>query len=307
MCLAVVAVVAVFVFLPRLWNGPEETPPVLLMPSRAWCQRAAVVDAKQAVSVPVPEISAESFAVRIVGQNTLLATRNETRQMATASLIKVLTALLAYEELGAGERVIFSKDAKNQVATSMSTARAGEAFARDDAIKFALMSSSNDAALALAEAVGRKRGAHTYADALAAFVEHMNKRARAIGLAHSSFTNPTGLDDEGHLSTAQDLAVLFEYVQIHAPALLEISRMIETTIMSTGRKGHHIIHTNELLKEFPALLGSKTGFTDQAKGALALVYPIKRPNTVAIMVILGSDNRFEDGRRLIQWVDQVYP
>ena len=133
----------------------------------------------------------------------------------------------------------------------------------------------------------------------------MNKKAGEIGLRNSSFKNPTGLDEADHLSTAEDLALLSEYTWRNYPQLWTLTRSPQSTIFSSAGQTYQIANTNELLEEFPAILGGKTGFTDNAKGNLILLYPIKKSGDVAIIVILRSEDRFGDGRKIIQWLEFV--
>ena len=133
----------------------------------------------------------------------------------------------------------------------------------------------------------------------------MNEKVRSLALANTHIENPTGLDAEGHYASAEDLARIAAYAREKYPRLWEISRTTDTVVYSGSGAPHRIKTTDELLYEFPGILGSKTGFTDNAQGALMLLYPVRRYGT-AIIVILRSDDRFGDGRRIIQWLDQQY-
>ena len=123
-------------------------------------------------------------------------------------------------------------------------------------------------------------------------------------MTHSHFENPTGLDAESHAASAEDLARLAEYIARRHPELLEIARTREVTVRSRSGGEYAITNTNELLSEFPALLGGKTGLTDKAKGTLLLWYPAGEKT--ALIVILGSDDRFGDGRKLIRWIEDNF-
>lgn len=239
-----------------------------------------------------PVLNAHAYLIKIMGGEKPLAKRREWKRLAPASLTKLLTAVVATELIPAANSIYFSEEAKKAEQKS-STASVGERFLRDDIIRFALIESANDAALALAETVGRD-----------SFVAALNEEAKAIGLLNSSFQNPAGLDQENHLSTAEDLSLLAEYIWQSNPELWEMTRTMEETIYSIDGKEHKIINTNELLKEFPAILGGKTGFTDNAKGALLFLYPA-RPDKTAIVVLLGSENRFGDGRKIIKWLESL--
>jgi len=187
----------------------------------------------------------------------------------------------------------------------VSAVPSGESLRRDDMIRLALVISANDAALALAEAVGKKEGAPTFSNALAHFVKLMNQKAWQIGLRYSQFQNPTGLDEELHRMNAHDVARLIEYAWYTHPRLFEISREHLVTITSPSGTAYSLSNTNELLGEFPAILGSKTGYLEAGNETLAMVYPI-RPDRAAVIVLLGSKDRFADGRKLIRWLEESF-
>lgn len=256
------------------------------------------------VAVPQPQINAHAYLVKIIGEDGALLSQRSWKPLPPASLTKILTALVAYEELPAAEKIRFSEDAK-RVEEKTSSAKAGEIFARNDVIRLALIGSANDAALALAESVGAEMGGATFEDRVRLFVWKMNERARELGMLSSEFKNPAGLDEEGHLSTAEDVTRLAEYTWFRHKELWENSRIISAEILSESGNIHKVVTTNDLLKEFPAILGGKTGFTDEAKGTLIMLYPM-RPDKVAVIVILGSDDRFGDGRKIIQWLEESF-
>ncbi|MDP3769633.1 MAG: hypothetical protein Q8R40_01675 [bacterium] len=251
-----------------------------------------------------PEILAHSFLVQLMGDDTPLLQRRQNKQMRPASLTKILTSLIAREELDIDASVVFSEFAK-AAGEKESSVPKGQAFLRDDAVRFALIESANDAAVALAEAIGRKRGAFSFQDASILFKIAANQKARQLGMANSQFENPTGLDHEDHYTTAQDMMRLVSYISEHHPELWEFSRAIDADITSLDNHTYHIKATNQLLSEFPGLIGGKTGLTDAAKGALILLYPA-RPDRTAVIIILGSDNRFQDGRQLIRWFEEAF-
>jgi len=266
---------------------------------------AALNRTRPAVSIPEPDgIDAESYIVRLAGEPIPLLSRREMKRMPPASLTKLMTAVVAREELDVSDRVAFSQTAKESDPLR-SSAKAGESFFRDDVLKFAIMGSANDAAYALAEAVERKHQITAHAPARAIFSELMNRKAAQLGMADSRFQNPIGVDDADHFMSAADMTRLLEYILRTHQGIFEISRARETTLYSTDHQSHTVINTNDLLKEFPAILGSKTGFTSAAQGTLAMVYPIK-PNRAALIVIMGSRDRFGDGRKLIRWLEDSF-
>ncbi len=248
-----------------------------------------------------PELSAQAFLVKIIGRGQPLLKRREWKPLPPASLTKLLTVLLAQKNLSQNAVLTISKTAK-LVGEKQSSAKEGESFLLAQIIPLALLSSSNDAAMALAEEMGAKLGGRDPAEQQELFLEVMNIQAQAIGMEDSQFTNPTGLDAEGHRTSAQDLARLAEFIWVRQPNIWELSRQTVQEVISLQGTIYTAQSTNELLKEFPAILGGKTGFTDNAKGTLLMLYPLKT-GEVAVIVILGSEDRFADGRKIIQWLE----
>ncbi len=253
-------------------------------------------------SLSEPQLSAEAYVVRIIGEQTPLAERRAGKRLAPASLTKLMTAAIAAEKLDTGDKVIVSAGAK-AVGERRSMVETGETLSRDDLLRLALVASANDAALALAEAVGAGAGSSSFPERIQTFVRLMNGKARILGLDNTRFENPTGLDAAGHYASASDLARLAEYLLYRHPDLWRMTRSSETTAVGASGTRYRMAATNELLGEFPAIRGGKTGFTGNAKEALLLLYPVK-PGRTAIVVILKSEDRFGDGRKVIRWLEE---
>ena len=146
---------------------------------------------------PISQVRSEAYLVRFVDDETLpLASQRSQKRLAPASLTKIMTAFIARRELAPDDAIVFSQDAKN-VEDHRSDASPGEVFLRDDVVRMALIASANDAALALAEAVGKRFGKIGFADRIGFFVQFMNQYAGIIGLRDTHFENPVGLDAVG--------------------------------------------------------------------------------------------------------------
>lgn len=267
-----------------------------------------------AVPLAEPALSAEAYIVRMTGEERPLIARRKDKALPPASLTKVMTAVVATERLGADDTAVLSPYAK-AVEERKSPAKTGEIFSRDDFLRMTLAVSANDAALALAERSAAEIAAIALRDtstrstasrdSVAAFVRLMNVKARILGMENTHFENPTGLDMPRHLASAADLSRLAEYVLLRHPQLWAMTRETESVTVSSAGAKYALLNSNELLKEFPALLGGKTGLTDNAKEALLLLYPVA-PNRIAIAVILRSDDRFGDGRKIIRWLEENF-
>lgn len=253
---------------------------------------------------PAPELNAQAYFVKIIGSDDLLLQRRAGKRLPPASLTKIATALVAYDRLLPNTNIELSGDAKNtpDPDAKLSVIPAGEVFARDAMLQLALIGSYNDAARALAEAIGAREGGETFNERMALFQQALGQKVHELGLANSQFLNPTGLDEDGHYASAEDLATIAEYIWLHAPKLWELSRAGNAVVISQQGNRYDVKNTDDLLREFPALLGTKTGFTDNAKGALILLYPV-RPDHAAVIVLLGSEDRFGDGKKILQWLD----
>ncbi|TSC67235.1 MAG: D-alanyl-D-alanine carboxypeptidase [Parcubacteria group bacterium Gr01-1014_66] len=255
---------------------------------------------------PAPQVGADAFLVKLMGTHEPLLARHHRRAMAPASITKLLTAFIAADLVSPSEYIRFSTEAK-AVVPKKSPVPIGVALTRDDVLRLALVASANDAAYALAEAAGKKFGAQESGQAVMRFTTFMNKTAGAIGMQHSSFQNPTGLDADGHRTDAEDLALLAEYILMHRPELFSLTREKNVVLTFGAKKAlYRLEATNLLLGEFPRLIGGKTGLTNDAKGTLLLAYGLPEGKK-AIVVILGSEDRFADGRKLLRWLDRLFP
>ena len=166
-----------------------------------------------------------------------------------------------------------------------------------------LISSSNDAADAVASFIERKEGAN--------FASLMNEEAKARGLSRARFHNPTGLDPSLELSggygTAEEISHLLASTYQDFPEIFGESSRSEAVFYSTDGRAHEIKNTDKILSDFPEIAVSKTGFTDLAGGNLALFLDLpymkdgQKQNTLVSVIILGSsvDGRFEDAKKLI--------
>lgn len=253
-----------------------------------------------------PAVRAEAVLVVRLRNHETLFQRNADLRIPIASITKLMTAL-AFADAAAPLAPVTISDAAKRVGKEdekRSVLPAGEAVKAEDLLKLIIASSDSDAAYAAAEYVGGQ-GAPTgalFQDTIARFVARMNDRAARLGLANTRFSNPSGMDGPDNFSSAADLVRLAEEIASRHPELWSMSRIQETFIFGKAGTRYGIVNTNPLLAEFPAIFGSKTGFEDEAKGALLLLYQLAPDERIAI-VLLRSPDRFADGRALIRWVE----
>ncbi|MBI2055716.1 MAG: D-alanyl-D-alanine carboxypeptidase [Candidatus Sungbacteria bacterium] len=253
-----------------------------------------------------PALSAEAALSVFVdgeGRTKVLFERNASKKMPIASIAKLMTALVVSEYLSQDKEIIISRAAIDEPEEA-GQFRPGEVFLAGDLLYSLLVESSNDAAAALAETIGREK-----------FVSLMNAEAENIGLGDTYFANPTGLDESDFAgptgySTASDLFKLARFLTENRRRILEISSLPAYDLYDARGRLHHTLEsTNELLRRrsWPVkVLGGKTGETPLAKQALILVTesPINRGYLVS--VALGSGDRFGDIKALVTWVFNSY-
>lgn len=237
----------------------------------------------------LPDVTMKAGAL-VDGDGRVLWSRNADQRRAMASITKIMTAVVVLENAQLDERVTIPK-VSTQVGESTSYLRTGEQLSLREVLEALLVKSGNDAAVALA--------LHVSGDQ-AAFVGLMNEKAQSLGLAHTHFSNPHGLDQAGHYTTAGDLAVLARYA-MSKPEFRRIVGMKSVTIGS-GTSKETLPSTNILLGNYVGVDGIKTGFTDDA--GYAVIESARREGVWLVAVVLGTKSdlqRFRDARELLDW------
>lgn len=250
---------------------------------------SANVDANTILVTSSPGVNAKS-AISVESDlrniNKIIFQKVAGMQLPIASLTKLMTAVIALDNYNLSDSIVVSRTADSQ-APMKKDLELGDNFPMESLLDIMLVGSSNKAAYALAEGPGGKTGK-------SAFVNLMNKKAKEIGLENTSFVDPTGLSSQD-VSTAGDLVQLAEYVLKNYPKIAEISNKKEIDVPGFGT----VENTDQLLSEIPDAICSKTGFTTTAKGCLLLVVNNSKNNGYLINVVLGSDDRFQDMKNLI--------
>ena len=243
-----------------------------------------------------------SLLVRKDGNKQVLFAKNENESLPIASLTKLMTALVAIQTYSLDETITISSRATATEGVQGNFSE-GEVFSVRDLLYPLLMESSNDAATALAEKTGEN-----------SFVQLMNGYAEILGMDHTQFFNATGLDpDEGgeiNVSYSRDLVVLIEYLKDSHPEIFDILSLETFNLQDAYGMPHHmIINTDELLNDqgFPTkVIGGKTGYTEKANGCLIIILQSPRDKGYIVNVVLGANDRFEEMKKLIQFVYQGY-
>ena len=265
-------------------------------------------NAEQAkVPIPEPTVGAESAYVWDAATQKALYNKNASAQLPLASLTKLMTALVSREVLTGTGRVPMTLEAITQ--DGESGFLDGETFSEGALSDFALISSSNDAAYALAAAAGSALLGSESPNVR--FVKAMNVRAEEIGLLQTHFTNPTGLDasvdESGAYGSARDMAFLMEYLIKKRPEVIESTRNVTASLSATSVASViHADNTNEIVGKIPGLIASKTGYTELAGGNLVIAFDAG-VNHPIIVSVLGStrDGRFEDVLKLVEYARET--
>lgn len=205
-----------------------------------------------------------------------------------ASTTKIMTALLAVEAGNLDKTVTVPKEATGIEGSSIYL-QEGERLTLEDLVYALMLESANDAAMAIAICIG---------GSVDAFVEMMNERARELGLKDTHFTNPHGLDNEEHYTTAYDLARLGAYA-MENPVFEEIVSTKKRVIPLSDEGSRVLINHNKLLRLYEGTIGVKTGFT--RRSGRCLVSCGERDGVRLICVTLNAPNDWNDHRRLLDF------
>ncbi|MDP9352063.1 MAG: D-alanyl-D-alanine carboxypeptidase [Chloroflexota bacterium] len=254
-----------------------------------------------ALAASVPTLTAQSAVLIDTDTGQILYSLNRNTRRPMASTTKMMTALLAVELSGLAE--VATVRSSHLVGGTTAGLKSGERMTIRNLLYSLMLPSGNDAGMTIADYVGR-----TYLDGgqtggIAAFVRAMNSRAQQLGLTNTHFTNPHGLDAQGHYSSALDLARLGRVV-LRYPVLATIVNA--STMQATGTLNgytvyHNLVNTNRNLCEFPGTYGMKTGWTPNAGGVL--VASSRRGTARLTAVVIGSTgySSFADTRALFRW------
>lgn len=180
--------------------------------------------AVQTLTVTPPQLTLPCRAAILIDQTSgaVLYEMNADQTMPIASITKVMTLLLTFEAVHAGRLTMDTAVPVSEHAYHMGGSQIwlepGEQFTLDEMLKAICVSSANDAAVAVAELVGGSEPA---------FVQQMNARAAELGMEHTTFRNACGLDTEGHLSTARDVAIMKPHHPDHLPGGAALYRHLD--------------------------------------------------------------------------------
>lgn len=239
-------------------------------------------------STPPPDITAASYIVFEPDSGTILAQKNSSAHLPMASTTKLMTALVALDTYTL-DQVLTVNTADSAVGNTMKLIR-GDSLTVRSLLYGLLVSSGNDAALALAE---------NYPAGYQAFVAAMNAKAAALNLKNTHYQNVSGLDSSDHYTSVHDLALIAKHTLANDVLVEIVSTRDITVTNTTATNSYRLTTTNELLGRLPGVMGVKTGWTEKA--GECLVTFTDRGGRRLIVVVLGSSDRFGESARLINW------
>lgn len=237
----------------------------------------------------VPNISAKSALVYDLTDKRVLFSKNPEEKLPIASLTKIMTAIVAKESAKKDDKYLVSSEdivGENSMGLSIN-----ETLSVDELLYGLILTSGNDAAETLASNFpgGRKN-----------FIIAMNNKAKSLGLNATHFTNPTGLEGDGdQYATAHDLLVITNYA-MQSPLFRKVAQTINYHIpYSENHKEFYLENETNLLTSYPGVVGVKDGYTPKA--GLCLVTYLNYKNHKIIGIILGSDNRRQEMKDLLDY------
>lgn len=239
------------------------------------------------------DIKAKSAILMEVNTGEILYEMNSDEQLPPASITKIMSLLLVMEAIDDGKMSIEDIITASEHACSMGGSQIwlepGEAMTVDDLLKAAVIASANDATVALGEQIaGSEEG----------FVAMMNARAQELGMTNTSFINATGLDAEGHISSAHDVAIMSAELIKH-----DLIKNYSTVWMDSLRDGEsELVNTNKLVRFYEGTTGLKTGTTSGAGYCLSAT--AERNGLELVAVIMSGDtsqDRFNGAKKLLDY------
>ena len=246
-------------------------------------------------------VSAPSVILIEASTGKEIYAKNEEERRSPASITKIMTLLLTFEQLDAGkvkldDEVLVSAHAAGMGGSQVFLAE-GEVQTLETMIKCIVVSSGNDACVAVAEHI---------AGSEEAFVERMNQRAQELGMGETHFVDCCGLtDSDDHYSTARDVAAMSRELIMKHPQIYDYTSIWMEDITHVTKQGSSIFtlsSTNKLLKQYPYTTGLKTGST--SKAGFCVSASANKDGLDMIAVVMGAGNgqqRFQDAQVLLQY------
>ena len=226
----------------------------------------------------------------------IIFAKEENKEVAVASMTKMVAQILILdairEEKISWDDVVTVSQTAADMGGSQIYLSVGEKISIRDLFKGISMASANDATVQMAEVL---------AGSEAAFVEEMNQKVKDLGLKHTVFKNCTGLDEDGHYSSAYDMAMIARELVVNYPEIFEFSSVYEDYLRKDTENEFWLVNTNKLVRFYEGADGLKTGHTDAAKYCLAAT--AKKDNLRFIAIVLGEENSNTRNQEVMSLLD----
>ena len=274
-------------------------------------ERTFVLSETPAESTPAADssdvlnLSAPSVLLMEASTGTILYEKNSHTFLRPASITKIMTLILIFDAIESGQISLEDTVTVSEYAASMGGSQVflepNETQTVDTMVKCISIASANDACVAMAEFICGSE---------AAFVEKMNERAKGLGMNDTTFVNCCGLDVDGHMTSAYDVALMSRELTTKYPQIHDYSTIWMDTITHVTRRGSEefgLTNTNKLIRFYDGATGLKTGSTDSAKYCLSAT--AEREGMELIAVVLKSptgQQRFEDAKALLNYGFSTY-
>jgi D-alanyl-D-alanine carboxypeptidase (penicillin-binding protein 5/6) len=251
-------------------------------------------------SADVLNLTSASAILMEASTGQIIYEKNSNTSVAPASITKIMTLLLIFDALEAGNIKLTDEVTVSEYAASMGGSQvfleAGEVQTVDTMIKCIAVASANDACVSMAEFIGGTEDA---------FVEKMNERAKGLGMVNTHFVNCCGLDTDGHVSSAMDVAIMSRELITKYPQIHDYSTIWMDTITHNTRRGSTefgLTNTNKLIKQYQWATGLKTGSTSKAGCCLSATATKDGIDLIAVvMTAPDSKTRFSEAISLLNY------
>jgi D-alanyl-D-alanine carboxypeptidase len=253
----------------------------------------AVFEDFEQVSAP-DGLSAHAAVLIEASSGRVICSKNAGKRLPMASTTKIMTALVAIESCDINTVVTVSPDAVGVEGSSIYLF-AGEKLSLEDLLYAMLLESANDAAAAIAIAVG---------GSIDGFAEMMNAKAQKLGLTDTHFTNPHGLDDPEHYTTALELAKIASVAMKNEVFRTIVSTRKATVPQNNGEGARVLFNHNKLLGGYEGAIGIKTGYTKVS--GRCLVSAAERDGLELIAVTLSAPNDWDDHKAMLDLGFSLY-
>lgn len=255
---------------------------------------------EKAADTSGPEVSAPSAILMEASTGEIIYEKDADTARPPASVTKIMTMLLIFDAIADGKIKLEDQVSTSEFAASMGGSQVflepGETQTVDTMLKCISVASANDACVAMAEYISGSEEE---------FVKQMNERAKGLGMENTHFVNCNGLDTDGHVTTARDIALmsrelLTKYPQIHDYCMIWMENITHTTKKGTTEFG--LTNTNKLVRQYEYATGLKTGSTGLAKFCVSA--SAKKNDIELVAVIMAAEDskaRFRDATTLLNY------